>query len=61
MIDFNCQMYIGAHASFNPVLVRTEINKKAKLVAVSHKELIDPSIRRLLGAFESLPQHPSSI
>ncbi len=59
MITFNCQIYMNAHGSFNPVLARTEINKKAKLVPITHKELIDPGMRKLLGTFESLPQHLS--
>lgn len=56
MIEFNCQIYIGAHASFNPVLARTEVQKVAKFSHISHKQLIDPSMRSLLAAFESIPQ-----
>ena len=56
MIDFSCQLYIGSHVSFNPVLARTEIKKVAKFSHISHKQLIEPSMRSLLAAFESLPQ-----
>ncbi len=56
MIEFSCQMYIGAHASFNPVLARTSVKKVAKFNHITHKELIEPGMRQLLAAFESIPQ-----
>lgn len=56
MIDFNCQIYVGAQASFNPVLVRTQVQKVAKFSHISHKQLIDPSMRSLMAAFESIPK-----
>ncbi len=59
MVEFSCQMYIGTHASFNPVLARTGVKKVAKLNHITHKELIEPSMRQLLAAFESLPHQLS--
>ncbi|MEO7617989.1 MAG: hypothetical protein ABIS59_04075 [Candidatus Saccharibacteria bacterium] len=56
MIDFSCQMYIGAHASFNPVLQRTNIKKVAKFSHISHKDLTETSMRNLLAVFESIPK-----
>jgi hypothetical protein len=59
MIDFSCQIYLGSQASFNPVLARTLVQKVAKFSHISHKQLIDPSMRSLMAAFESIPQHGS--
>ena len=54
---FSCQMYVTARGTMDFSLpAESGPNKIARLEPLPYDKLIDPSFRRLLAAFESLPQ-----
>ncbi len=54
---FECHMYVSARGAMKFNLpVETGPKPVARLEPLDHTSLIDPSFRRLLAAFESLPQ-----
>ena len=54
---FECQMYVSMRDVISLSLpAEPGPTKVVKLEPLSHDKLIDPSFRRLLAAFESLPQ-----
>jgi hypothetical protein len=55
--SFECQMYVSARdAIYFRLPAEPGPKRVVKLEPLSHDKLIDPSFRRLLAAFESLPQ-----
>jgi hypothetical protein len=56
-LAFDCQMYVTKKGTLSLSLPAESGPKKvARLEPVSHAELIEPSFRRLLAAFESVPR-----
>ena len=54
---FECHMYVPAGGAFNFILPpEPGPMKVARFEPLEHEELIDPSFRRLLAAFESVPE-----
>ncbi len=54
---FECHMYVSPRGDMNFSLPAESGPKRiARLEPLDHELLIDPSFRRLLAAFESLPQ-----
>ena len=54
---FRCQMYVSKAGSFSLNLPSEDgPTRIARLQPLVYDELIDPSFRRLIAAFESLPQ-----
>jgi hypothetical protein len=53
---FECHMYVGARGAMNFILpVEAGPQRVARLEPLAHEKLVDPSFRRLLAAFESIP------
>lgn len=54
---FECHMYVAARGGINFSLpVESGPQRVARFEPLAHDKLIDPSFRRLLAAFESIPQ-----
>lgn len=54
---FECHMYVSARSAISLRLPPESGPRQiARLEPLDHETLIDPSFRRLLAAFESLPQ-----
>lgn len=53
---FECQLYISAHG-FMPILPQpAEPRRAIALAPIEYAELIDPGFRRLLAAFNTIPE-----
>ncbi|HVQ43927.1 MAG TPA: hypothetical protein VMT30_03090 [Candidatus Saccharimonadia bacterium] len=54
---FECHMYISARGAIKSKLpAESGPRRVARLEPAGHEALIDPAFRRLLAAFESVPQ-----
>lgn len=58
---FECQMYVTGRAISLALPVESGPSKIARLEPLAHDKLIEPSFRRLLAAFESIPQPLQSV
>lgn len=58
---FECQMYVTGRAMNFILPDETGPNKVARLEPLAYDKLIDPSFRRLLAAFESVPSPLQSV
>jgi hypothetical protein len=53
---FDCRMYISGQGLITPILPKTTGPQRIiRLAAVEYDKLIEPTFRRLLVAFDSLP------
>ncbi|GAC1370431.1 MAG: hypothetical protein NVSMB39_3210 [Candidatus Saccharimonadales bacterium] len=60
--NFQCQMYVGARGGMDFILpVESGPSKVARLEPLAYDKLVDPSFRRLLAAFESVPSPLQSV
>jgi len=56
---FECRMYVSARDVMKFKLpAEPGPHRIARLEPIDYERLIDPSFRRLLAAFESIPQSP---
>jgi hypothetical protein len=58
---FECQMYVTGRGMKFILPDESGPNKVARLEPLAYDKLIDPSFRRLLAAFEALPQPLQSV
>ena len=57
---FVCHMYVSTRGGMNFSLpIEAGPQKIARLEPLAHEKLIDPSFRKLLAAFESVPSPQS--
>ncbi len=55
--SFECHMYVSPSGNMKFALPAESGPKKvARFVPIGYDKLVDPSFRRLLAAFESVPQ-----
>jgi hypothetical protein len=56
-LSFDCQIYVARRGTMTLNLpIEAGPKKVASLEPISHAELVEPSFRRLLAAFESVPR-----
>ena len=58
---FECRMYVTGQAMNFILPAESGPNKVARFEPMPYEKLIDPSFRRLLAAFESIPQPLQSV